>query len=269
MVLNYIRKIISGWTNYSGTVISQKMIENEMEYRGSKSVIFIKNIIYLFIIYYCLFYSVIIDQISILSAIIPFVEYTNADTAKLKILQDNVFKSGVYRWIHKESGRCYIGSSINLTNRFYSYFNLKVLLKSTSIIAKALLKYGYSSFSLEILEYCDPTNCLEREQYYLDLFKPEFNILKTAGSRLGSKQSKETINKIKKSLIGNKRAVGGKRVLTPIQIFDIKTSITTKYSSITNAAKALNVPKGSITGYFSRNIQKPFKGRYLLNKLID
>jgi hypothetical protein len=31
------RKAISGWTNYSGMVISQKMIENEMGYRGSKS----------------------------------------------------------------------------------------------------------------------------------------------------------------------------------------------------------------------------------------
>ena len=37
MVLNYIRKIISGWINHSGKVISHKMSENKMEYRGSKS----------------------------------------------------------------------------------------------------------------------------------------------------------------------------------------------------------------------------------------
>jgi hypothetical protein len=30
-------KVMSGWTNHSGMVISQKMNENEMEYRGSKS----------------------------------------------------------------------------------------------------------------------------------------------------------------------------------------------------------------------------------------
>jgi hypothetical protein len=30
---------------------------------------------------------------------------------------------------------------------------------------KALLKYGYSRFKLEILEYCDPSNVIEREQY--------------------------------------------------------------------------------------------------------
>jgi hypothetical protein len=39
LVPSYIRKDISGWSNYSGMVTSQKMIEREMEYRGSKSVI--------------------------------------------------------------------------------------------------------------------------------------------------------------------------------------------------------------------------------------
>jgi hypothetical protein len=33
----------------------------------------------------------------------------------------------------------------------------------------------------EILEYCEPSKVLEREQYYIDLLKPEYNILKTAG----------------------------------------------------------------------------------------
>jgi NADH:ubiquinone oxidoreductase subunit 3 (subunit A) len=38
LVPNYTRKIISGWSNYSCTVTSQKMIEKEMGYRGSKSI---------------------------------------------------------------------------------------------------------------------------------------------------------------------------------------------------------------------------------------
>ena len=37
MVPSYSRKAISGWNNYSGMVISYKMNENEMGYRGSKS----------------------------------------------------------------------------------------------------------------------------------------------------------------------------------------------------------------------------------------
>ena len=39
MVPSYSRKAISGWSNYPGMVISPKMNENEMGYRGSKSVL--------------------------------------------------------------------------------------------------------------------------------------------------------------------------------------------------------------------------------------
>jgi hypothetical protein len=252
-------------------VISQKIDENQMEYRGSKSILFLIKIVFYLIIFYFIFYSINIDQLFILTAFSPVVVYINADQDKLKILKDNNSKSGVYRWLHKDSGKSYIGSSVNLTNRFYTYYNLKVMLKSStlSIIARALLKYGYSNFQLEILEYCDPANCLEREQYYLDLFNPEYNILKTAGSRLGSKHSKATISKISESLLGNKRAVGGKRVLTPVEVLDNLTGLKTEYPSISEAAKALGVPSSSIRSYFSRKIQSPFKGRYVLIKLID
>ena len=44
LVPNYIRKIICGWINHSCKVISHKMIEKEMEYRGSKSDLTLKSV---------------------------------------------------------------------------------------------------------------------------------------------------------------------------------------------------------------------------------
>ena len=41
LILSYNRKVMSGWSNYSGIVTSQKMSENEMEYRVSKSSLFL------------------------------------------------------------------------------------------------------------------------------------------------------------------------------------------------------------------------------------
>ena len=41
---NYNRKVVSGWSNYSGTVIRHKMNENEMGYRGSKSVFILNTV---------------------------------------------------------------------------------------------------------------------------------------------------------------------------------------------------------------------------------
>ena len=43
MIPNLIWKYTGGWNNYSGTVISHKMIEREMGYRGSKSVVIDSN----------------------------------------------------------------------------------------------------------------------------------------------------------------------------------------------------------------------------------
>src|SRR5688572_5265519 len=63
-------------------------------------------------------------------------------------------------------------------------------------IGNHLLKYGYSEFSLEVLEYCEKKEVLKREQFYLDSFKPEYNILQTAGSRFGSKHTDEAKGKI-------------------------------------------------------------------------
>jgi group I intron endonuclease len=65
------------------------------------------------------------------------------------------------------------------------------------VIYKALLKYGYSNFSLEILEYCKKSEVIRREQYYLELLKPEYNVLKIAGSSLGYKHSENTLAKLK------------------------------------------------------------------------
>jgi group I intron endonuclease len=61
--------------------------------------------------------------------------------------------------------------------------------KGVSIIYRAILKNGLSNFNLDILQYCELNMLTEREQYYIDLLNPEYNILKRAGSRLGHKAS--------------------------------------------------------------------------------
>ena len=64
-----------------------------------------------------------------------------------------------------------------------------------------MYKYGHGNFILEILEYCDKSNLLEREQYYLDKLKPEYNILKYAYSMLGYKHTASSIEKLKLKIV--------------------------------------------------------------------
>jgi len=132
----------------------------------------------------------------------PAMTYPNADLQKKQIMLDNKGKAGIYRWINKENGKTYVGSAINLSTRLYVYYSLKRLINSKMAIYHALLKYGYSGFSLEILEYCEPWDVLRREQHYLDLLKPEYNIHPTAGSSIGYRHTEETKQAIRDALKG-------------------------------------------------------------------
>lgn len=80
---------------------------------------------------------------------------------------------------------------MNLGKRIGTYFNLMYLeaeIKSNkSKIYRALIKYGYSEFRFEIICYCESSEIVSCEQYYLDLLKPEYNILTRAGSLHGYK----------------------------------------------------------------------------------
>jgi group I intron endonuclease len=128
--------------------------------------------------------------------LIPSITYTNADIDKSRIYEENRGKSGIYRWNNLITGKSYVGSSIYLSNRFSIYYSLtslkRKLNKGSSAIYSAILKYGYSNFSLDILEYCESNVLISREQYYIDLYKPKYNILKVAGNKLGFKDSEAT-----------------------------------------------------------------------------
>ena len=61
------------------------------------------------------------------------------------------------------------------------------------MIQKALLKYGNSSIQRDIIKYFYPAIIIERKQYYLNHFKPEYNILKTDIYLIGFIQSEALI----------------------------------------------------------------------------
>ena len=93
-----------------------------------------------------------------------------------------------------------------------------------------MIKYGYSSFKLDILEYCDPTVLIVREQFYLDQFKPEFIILKIAGSLKGFRHSEATIEVMRAAKLGRNRTdaaklkiAAGSAQAQPVIVTDNKT----------------------------------------------
>nr|YP_010734756.1 hypothetical protein P8516_mgp25 [Diaporthe caulivora]WEH01729.1 hypothetical protein [Diaporthe caulivora] len=153
---------------------------------------------------------------------IPAAIYEDAFAMKKQILKDNAGKVGIYMFTNKLTGDIYVGQSIDLRKRFLNYFNLSYLSRRNElIISRAIIKYGYSNFSVTILEYCDKCDLDVREQHYFDTLNPQYNIQKVAGGRAqapprggwtifnfiknGSKGlilSEETKNKISQALKG-------------------------------------------------------------------
>lgn len=148
----------------------------------------------------------------LIAAIIPVKIYSNSQSLRKDILAENKGKLGVYRWINHINGKFYIGSSMSLGRRLLNYYRPSYLRSTNTIISKALLKHSHSNFSLEILEYFTYDDSLtrkenaklllEREQHFLDLLNPEYNVLKTAGNLSGYKHSPEAIEKMSESKKG-------------------------------------------------------------------
>nr|YP_009663733.1 hypothetical protein [Dactylella tenuis]QCW06870.1 hypothetical protein [Dactylella tenuis] len=127
--------------------------------------------------------------------------YSSPSEQKTQIFLENKKKCGIYLWTNLITGKSYVGSGVPLSRRLYSYFSEKYLnaqlKRGKSAIYSSILKYGLSNFKLEILEYCEASDAISREQFYINKLKPEYNLLDKAGSRLGFKHLGEAIAKIK------------------------------------------------------------------------
>jgi len=199
--------------------------------------------------------------------------------------------AGIYLWINSKTGASYVGSSINLGRRLKEYYKYDLLAnkRPSSLIHRALLKYGYSNFRLEILEYCNKQDTFTREQYYLDLLKPKYNIQKLAGKYPDYKhpdEVKQTMSDSRKGLnnpfygkthteesLAQMKAAAVNRLKPPVpglevEITDLITNITTIYDSIRKAAIAINSDIKTILrrekAQLEKGINTPYRKRFII-----
>ncbi len=104
----------------------------------------------------------------------------------------------IYKLTNKINGKIYVGRTVNLRWRKSKHKRTV----TNTLVSRAINKYGWENFVLEILEHCDPVDIIQREQYYLDTLKPfdpiGYNILETADENPmeGRKHSIETRKKM-------------------------------------------------------------------------
>lgn len=144
--------------------------------------------------------------------------------------------SGIYCIINIKNSKKYIGSSKNIRQRLWNHrAELRHNKHENVYLQNAWNKYGEHNFDYYILERCDESILLEKEQFYIDMINPEYNINKetqrppcTIESRL--KQS----NTRKKLYAEGKLKPSFKHVTT--YVYDLDGNFIKEYPSMKDAA---------------------------------
>lgn len=99
---------------------------------------------------------------------------------------------GIYKIANILTNDLYIGSSVNISKRFHAHKSKLLSNKHENIhLQRAINKYGMDNFIFEIIEYVQNKNDLiPREQYYLDILHPKYNIRTVADSNIGISKPK-------------------------------------------------------------------------------
>jgi group I intron endonuclease len=116
--------------------------------------------------------------------------------------------SGIYK-IESiiKSERCYIGSAVNITNRWRVHLcHLRANKHNSKKLQRHYNKYGESDLLFSVLIGCEISELIAKEQFFIDSYKPYFNNrIIVANSNLGChwKLSKEYCIKMSERLKGH------------------------------------------------------------------
>jgi group I intron endonuclease len=96
--------------------------------------------------------------------------YFSPLSEKALISLENRNQAGVYALICRVTNKNYVGGSVDLAHRLLDYMQPAYLAKQANKpILKTLRKYGVNSWIFIVLETCQPSVVIEREQYKVDL----------------------------------------------------------------------------------------------------
>lgn len=107
--------------------------------------------------------------------------------------------AGIYCISNTVNGKRYVGSAVNFKGRWQNHLSyLRRGEHSNRYLQRAFDKYGECTFAFSVLEQTDDVSQLiPREQWYLDMLLPEYNICRIAASSLGVRRTEETCAKLR------------------------------------------------------------------------
>ena len=85
---------------------------------------------------------------------------------------------GIYS-VQSPTGKLYIGSSKNVERRWAYYKGLHC--KGQTHLYNSLIKYGADNHTFQVIYECSKDELLQKEQMFMNFYKPELNCCKIAG----------------------------------------------------------------------------------------
>jgi len=116
--------------------------------------------------------------------------------------------SAIYAIVNTVTRDMYVGSAVAVNRRWSAHLcNLRKGTHHCKHLQNAHVKYGEPAFDWEIIQFVDDkVKLIEREQFWIDFFKPAYNKRKIADSCLGVKRSEESRLKMSIAQIGKKQS---------------------------------------------------------------
>ncbi len=161
-------------------------------------------------------------------------------------LSKDLQRSGIYMIVNQQNGKRYIGSSKDIYTRLQCHrAELRHNNHYNPHLQAAWNKYKEHSFNYTVLEYCKESKLIEREQYYVNTLKPEYNIsveivqLPSYSEESRAKHSKTRKERIASGLIP-------KTHCTKIYVYDLEGNFIAEFPSLAETSRTLGIYKSSI-----------------------
>lgn len=190
----------------------------------------------------------------------------------LPFLRVFLFMAYIYK-ITSPSKKIYVGSTININERFRSYKRLHC--KSQIRLYNSLLKYGANKHKFEIIVECDESEMLSLECYYGNIYNTlSENGLNCVLPKKDDKficRTKETRIKLSKALTGKKLSEETKNKLRLANLGKVNPNKGKSVHSIESKLKMKISHTGKkLSDNHKRNISEKLKGKIPKNyKIIE
>lgn len=155
-------------------------------------------------------------------------------------------KGGIYQIVNLINKKIYIGSSVNFSHRKSRHWGDFIRNRhGNPHLQNAVNKYGIENFIFQKLEYCEREFLIEREQFWVDTFRPQYNkkLVVNSGKGVPKTQAFKDWTRICHSdRLRELSKINAEKNKKPVLVYNSNGNFIGIYNSTLQASEKLNIP---------------------------